>query len=139
VNLRGRSSRYSPNEGRIIAIKKRSRHHDEQIHLTEEERYYAGYATGYRKGKLQFVKKCLLNLLKKTELPSTLCLQLRSEINLETDDEILFKLLINLTRPETIETIKGMTDIHSVWSMALRSEAEVLAEEYSAYEVSDDD
>ena len=132
--------RYSPNEGRIIVIKKRSRHHDEQIHLTEEERYYASYATGYRIGKLQFVKKCLLNLLKKTELPSKLSsilyLQLRSEINLETDAEILFKLLINLTKPETI---KGITDIHSVWSMALRSEAEVLAEEYSAYEVSDDD
>jgi hypothetical protein len=62
-------------------------------------------------------------------------IRLQSEINLETDHEILSKLLMNLIKPERI---KDMTDIHSIWSSALRSEAEVLAEEYSVYEVSDD-
>ncbi|MDR0653096.1 MAG: hypothetical protein LBG12_07295 [Synergistaceae bacterium] len=61
---------------------------------------------------------------------------MRSEINLETDTEILFKLLMNLSRPEGI---KDITDIRNVWSMALRSEAEILAEKYAAYKASDDD
>ena len=126
----------SSSEGRIIAIKKRSWRHDDQVHLTEDERYYASYAIGYRIGQLRAVRKCLLNLLRKIELPSDMCLQLRSEINLETDTEILFKLLMNLSRPEGI---KDITDIRNVWSMALRSEAEILAEKYAAYKASDDD
>jgi hypothetical protein len=96
---------------------------------SNEEAYYRGFIKGYRIGRIQAIRECIIRVLKWEGNSDK---KLKRKINFETDIGFLDKVLVCIIEEHKKNTEK-IRDFGQIYDTICRSEEEIQNETYTTY------